>query len=98
MARGGAAATPGGGAGDRIVIVEPAGEGWRVHSAHMEPLCFAAAEEADRTGRRVAQNLARLGLDTRLDTYRAGGEIARSERFPAETVRLRFGRRRRLHS
>lgn len=80
--------------GDRRVIVEPAADGWRVKAAHMESLFFVAEEEARQAGRRVAQNLSRLGLGVRLDIFEAAGERCHTERFAGQTVRLRFGGRR----
>lgn len=81
--------------GDRRVIVEPAAGGWRVKAAHMEALFFIGEDEARQAGRRVAQNLSRLGLGVRLDVFEAAGERCHSERFAGQTVRLRFGRKRR---
>lgn len=91
-----ALAGPESGAGDRIIIVEPAAGGWRVKAAHMEPLRFITVEEAEHAARRAARNLARLGLNARVETHRRSDDRPRQERFPAEVVRLRFGRRRRL--
>lgn len=85
---------------DRIVTIEAVDEAWRVRAAHMEPLRFRTADEADRAGRRVARTLSRLGFDTLLETYDAAGVLTGTAPYPAETniIDLRPPPRRQLHS
>ena len=83
---------------DRIVVVDAVGGIWRVRAAHMEPLNFRSADEAERAGRRVAQTLARLGFEARLDTYGDDGGLIESARFAAAQRDLRLSPRRQLDS
>lgn len=83
---------------ERIVIIDVAEGAWRVQAAHMEPLRFRSADEAERTGHRVARTLARLGFNARVDTYDAAGEHTATQRYRGETRELRRTPRRQLDS
>lgn len=86
------------GQADRIVTVDCADGAWRVQAAHMEPLRFRSAEDAERAGRRVARNLARMGFGARVDSYGTTGDRTATQWYPAETGRLRANApRRRLN-
>ena len=85
-------------AADRIVVVDAIGGIWRVRAAHMEPLNFRSADEAERAGRRVAQTLARLGFEARMETYGDDGGLIDTARFAAAQRDLRLSSRRQLHS
>jgi hypothetical protein len=85
---------------DRVVIIQILDGAWRVCAAHMEPLRFRSAAEAERAGRRVAQTLARLGFDARLDLHDEAGVLTSATPYAAETeaLDLRPPPRRQLHS
>ena len=85
---------------NRIVTIEAVDQAWRVRAAHMEPLRFRTAAEAERAGQRVARTLSRLGFDTRLETYDEAGTLIETAPYAAETniVDLRPPPRRLLHS
>jgi hypothetical protein len=67
----------------RVVIVDTVDGVWRVSAAHMEPLRFRDAAEAEKIGHRVAQTLIRLGFDARVDTYDAAGALAATKAYSA---------------
>ena len=71
---------------------------WRVQAAHMEPLRFRSAAEADRAGHRVARTLARLGFNALLETYDALGDLSATARYRGETPNLWRSPRRQLDS
>lgn len=83
---------------DRVVVVDALDNAWRVQAAHMEPLRFRSAAEADRVGHRVARTLARLGFNARLETYDALGDLNVTARYPGETSSLWRSPRRQLDS
>ena len=83
---------------DRIVIIDVLEGAWRVQAAHMEPLRFRSAADADRAGHRVARTLARLGFNARVERYDTPGDLAVTARYPAETRRSRPPARRHLDS
>ena len=83
---------------DRVVIVEALNDAWRVQAAHMEPLRFRSAAEAERSGQRVARTLARLGFNTRIETYDAQGALNGVDRYSGEDPGARPPPRRRLDS
>ena len=83
---------------DRVVIVEALSDAWRVQAAHMEPLRFRSAAEAERSGHRVARTLARLGFNTRIESYDAAGGLHGVARYSREAPGARPPPRRRLDS
>jgi len=84
---------------ERIVVVEPHSGAWMVRAAHLEPLWFRNAEDAERAGARVARTLAGLGLAARLDVLDEAGHAVRSTPWPAEAEILEMTpARRRLDS
>ena len=70
---------------ERTVTVQVLDGAWRVRAAHMEALRFRSAAEAERSGRRVAQTLSRLGFDARLDIHDEAGVLAGTTHYAAET-------------
>lgn len=83
---------------DRIVVVDAMEGAWRVQAAHMEPLRFRSAAEAERAGHRVARTLARLGFNARVETYDAAGDLGGTARYQGETPGSRPPARRHLDS
>jgi hypothetical protein len=63
----------------------------------MEPLRFRSAGEAEKAGHRVAQNLTRLGLNARVDTYDEAGALTGAMPYPAKPAQ-RLTLRRQLDS
>lgn len=66
---------------DRTVSVVLMGDIWCVRAAHIEPLRFPSIGEAEEAGQGVAQNLATLGFDARLDIHDAAGALVRTMRY-----------------
>ena len=83
---------------ERVVSVHIINGVWRVSAAHMEPLRFRAAEEAEKTGHRVAQTLARLGFDARVETHDAAGAVIATQVYPARIAAAPSAPRRQLDS
>lgn len=83
---------------ERVVIVGAVDDVWRVSAAHMEPLRFRAAAEAEKAGHRVAQTLIRLGFDARVDTYDAAGALAATKAYSARVGGPPPAPRRQLNS
>lgn len=77
-----------------MVVVDTVDGAWRVQAAHMEPLRFRTAAEAERAGHRVARTLARLGFNARVDTHDALGDRTTAARYVGETRGTRSARRR----
>ena len=84
--------------GERVVIVDIVDAAWRVSAAHMEPLRFRSAAEAEKAGHRVAQTLSRLGFDARVETYDAAGALTGARPYPAQTGGPHLTQRRQLDS
>ena len=79
---------------DRVVVVDVLDGAWRVQAAHMEPLRFRSAAEAERAGHRVARTLARLGFNACVETYDALGDRTGAAHYPGETAATRSANRR----
>ncbi|WP_293902197.1 hypothetical protein [Phenylobacterium sp.] len=82
---------------ERVVVVDCLGTAWRVHAAHMEPLRFRTAAEAEKAGRSVATNLTLMGFDTRLDTHDDAGGLVRTMRYFGDREARDLHRTRRRH-
>jgi hypothetical protein len=68
---------------ERVVVVDVLDAAWRVSAAHMEPLRFRSPADAEKAGHRVAQNLARLGFDARVEIYDAAGALTGAKPYSA---------------